>query len=218
MEPKIATQQSPAVDVSALSSTPDQDLIERHLYGDERAFTEIYERFGGMVYSLCLRMSGRGAEAEDLTQEIFLRIHRHLARFNGRSSLKTWVYRITLNYCRSKLGRKRYPEAPLAEEVEEGGVVLADGRRDPLDQALAHDAARRLARALPSVKAKYREAVILRDLEGLSYDEIATVLGTRIGTVRSRISRGREQLRRVLEKMPDTRPTDTITLPETQSS
>ena len=218
MEPKIATKQSQVVDVRALSSTPDQDLIERHLYGDQAAFGEIYKRFGGMVYTLCFRMSGGRAEAEDLSQEIFLRIHRHLGRFNGRSSLKTWVYRITLNYCRSKLGRKRYREAPLAEEVEEGGVVLADERRDALDHALARDAARSLAQALPSVKAKYREAVILRDLEGLSYEEIATVLGTRIGTVRSRISRGREQLRRVLEKMPETRRRHETTQPEIQSS
>ena len=94
--------------------TPGLDLATRHGYGDETAFEEVYRRFAGMVYNLCFRMAGRAEEAEDLAQEVFLRIHRHLGRFNGRSSLKTWIYRVTLNHCRSKLSRKRYPTAPLA--------------------------------------------------------------------------------------------------------
>ncbi|MEM6794221.1 MAG: sigma-70 family RNA polymerase sigma factor [Acidobacteriota bacterium] len=185
-----------------LATMSDEDLVERHGYGEEGAFEEIYSRFGSMVYNLCFRMSGRAEVAEDLTQETFLRIHRHLARFSGRSTLKTWIYRVTLNHCRSKLGRKRYPSVPLAEENEEGGVHLKDPARGPEEHTLAHDAARRVAAGLHRVKPKFREAVVLRDIEGLSYDEIAEVLGVRIGTVRSRIARGREQLRKALEKMP----------------
>ena len=178
--------------------TPGLDLATRHGYGDETAFEEVYRRFAGMVYNLCFRMAGWAEEAEDLAQEVFLRIHRHLGRFNGRSSLKTWIYRVTLNHCRSKLSRKRYPTAPLAEEVEEGGVHLEATGRGPEEQSLAQDAARRVAAGLVRVKPKYREAVILRDIEGLAYDEIAEVLGVRIGTVRSRIARGRDQLRLAL--------------------
>ncbi|MEO1087268.1 MAG: sigma-70 family RNA polymerase sigma factor [Acidobacteriota bacterium] len=180
------------------SKTPGRDLAARHAYGDESAFEEIYQRYAGLVYNLCFRMAGRGEEAEDLTQEVFMRIHRHLARFNGRSSLKTWIYRVTLNHCRSKLSRKRYPTAPLAEEVEEGGVLLEATDRGPEESSLARDAARRVAAGLLKVKPKYREAVVLRDIEGLAYDEIAEVLGVRIGTVRSRIARGRDQLRLAL--------------------
>ncbi|MCG8458701.1 MAG: sigma-70 family RNA polymerase sigma factor, partial [Holophagales bacterium] len=161
------------VDPNALSSNPDLDLAERHRYGDATAFDEVYDRFAGMIFNLCFRMSGQREMAEDLTQEIFLRIHRHLGRFNGRSSLKTWVYRVTLNYCRSKLGRKKYPIAPLAEESEEGGVHLVDERRGPEQRALADSAARQVGRALGQVKPKFREAVVLRDIEGLSYEEIA---------------------------------------------
>ncbi|MEM8933634.1 MAG: sigma-70 family RNA polymerase sigma factor, partial [Acidobacteriota bacterium] len=188
------------VDPSTLSSNPDLDLAQRHRYGDAAAFEEVYARFADMIYNLCYRMAGNRQEAEDLTQEVFLRIHRHLARFDGRAALKTWIYRVTLNHCRSKLGRKKYPTADLREETEEGGVQLVDERRGPEEQALADDAARRISRALRQVAPKFREAVILRDIEGMSYDEIAEVLGVRIGTVRSRIARGRDRLRIVLEK------------------
>ena len=191
------------VDPRLFSSTPDLDLVERHRYGDAAAFEEVYARFVSLVYNLCLRMSGSAEEAEDLTQEIFLRIHRHLSRFNGKSSLKTWIYRVTLNYCRSKLSVKkhRYPTTPLAEECEEGGVHLMDQGRGPEESALARDTARHVGFALRQVKPKFREAVVLRDIEGMSYDEIADILGVRIGTVRSRIARGRERLKTVLEKM-----------------
>ena len=185
-----------------LSSNPDLDLATRHRYGDEKAFEEVYNRFAQMVFNLAYRMSGTVEEAEDLAQEVFLRIHRHLGRFNGRSALKTWVYRVTLNHCRSKLGRKRYPTQPLAEENEGEGARLVDENRNPEDVALAHDAGRQVSLALRQLKPVFREAVVLRDLQGLSYDEIAEILKVRIGTVRSRIARGRERLRIILENTP----------------
>ena len=184
---------------ASLSSNPDLDLAERHRYGDAEAFEEIYHRFATMVFNLALRMAGTVEEAEDLTQEIFLRIYRHLAKFNGRSTLKTWIYRITLNHCRSKLGRRKVPTRPLAEENDGEGAELVDERRGPEEDALARDASRRVARALRGLKPRFREAVVLRDLEGLSYEEIAEVLEIRIGTVRSRIARGRDRLRKILE-------------------
>ena len=85
----------------------DLDLVDRHRYGDGAAFEEIYQLHSSMVYALCVRMSGDPAAAQDLSQEVFLRIFRSLGGFRGRSSLRTWIYRITLNHCRSRLGRKR---------------------------------------------------------------------------------------------------------------
>ncbi len=185
------------------SSTSESDLVQRHRYGDPQAFEEIYEEFAGLVYNLALRMSGRPGNAEDLSQEVFLRIHRYLGRFNGRSSLKTWVYRVTLNHCRSRLGRKKIPIQSLAEDTEDGrGVKLRETRRNPEQRAMASDVSRQISAALPQIKAVYREALILRDLEELTYQEIAKVLGVRMGTVRSRIARGRDQLRRVLGRAP----------------
>lgn len=188
---------------AGLSSTPDLDLAMRHRYGDATALEEIYRQYAPMVYNLAFRMAGSESKAEDYTQEIFLRVHRHLARFNGRSSLKTWIYRVALNHCRSRLSRRRFFFQPLAEEQDdEAGVQLSESGRDPEELAMARDAARQVERALGRLKPVFREAVILRDLEGLSYEEIAEVLKTRIGTVRSRIARGREQLRLVLEGSP----------------
>ena len=180
----------------------DLDLVQRHRYGDTEALGEVYQRYGEMIFNLAYRMSGDPELAADLTQETFLRVHRHLGRFHGRSSLKTWIYRVGLNHCRSRLGRRRWKPLPLPEETESGGRQLVDERRDPEQRALSQDSRRAVEAGLRQLPVVFREAVVLRDLQGLSYDEISSVLGVRIGTVRSRIARGRERLRILLEAMP----------------
>ena len=178
----------------------DVALVERHRCGDLQAFDEVYERFGEMVYNLALRLATNREEAADLTQEIFLRIYRHLGGFGGRSTLKTWVFRIAINHCRDRLSRHYPALQSIDDDSQEGGVSIADPGRGPEDLAVAADEGRRVAEGLSRVPPVFREAVVLRDLEGLSYEEIAEVLGVRVGTVRSRIARGREQLRILLEK------------------
>lgn len=183
----------------AIPEATDLDLVARHRYGDEQAFTEIYQRYATMVYNLSLRLSANPEEASDLTQEIFLRIFRHLTKFRGRSSLKTWIYRVALNHCRSRLGRKRPAPQPLTGPEGETVRDIPDPRRSPEDRAVAESESRLVAAALARLPRRFAEAVTLRDLEDLSYQEIAEVLQVRIGTVRSRIARGRERLRQVLE-------------------
>lgn len=178
----------------------DVELVERHRCGDVQAFDEVYERFGEMVYNLSLRLAGNREEAADLTQEVFLRIYRHLGSFGGRSTLKTWVFRIAINHCRDRLSRHHPVMQAIDEDPEAGGVTLADPGRGPEELAVAADEGRRVMEGLSRLPTVFREAVVLRDLEGLSYEEIAEVLGVRVGTVRSRIARGREQLRLLLEK------------------
>ncbi len=178
---------------------PDTDLAERHRRGDGRAFDEVYSRYSTMIFNLALRMSGDRDVAADLTQDVFLRIYRHLGTFRGGSTLKTWVYRVGLNQCRSKLGRRRPPEQPLAEEGAEGVAPLPDTARGPEEMAMAGEAAERVGTALAGLPFAFREAVVLRDLQGLEYEEIASLLGVPIGTVRSRIARGRDALRQALE-------------------
>ncbi len=180
------------------AGTAGHSLAERHRYGDPAAFEEIYRTHEEMVFNLCLRLSGDRERAADLSQEVFLRVYRHLGKFQGRSSLKTWVYRVALNHCRSRLARRRPPSRP-GEDDEERLARVADSRRGPEEKALANDEARRVERALAGLPRPFREAVVLRDLEGLAYDEIAEVLGTRLGTVRSRIARGRGMLREALQ-------------------
>lgn len=189
------------VDTAAIQDL-DLELVERHRVGDVTAFDEIYHRFDRMVFNLALRLSGDGEQAADLTQEIFLRVFRYLGQFRGHSTLKTWVFRIAVNHCRSSLGRRHLFTLPFVDEVEEGGVLgdsLPDPARGPEELAVAADQGRHVAAGLAHLSPPFREAVVLRDLEGLSYEEIAEVLGVRIGTVRSRIARGRDQLRSHLE-------------------
>jgi RNA polymerase sigma-70 factor (ECF subfamily) len=180
----------------------DLELVERHRLGDQRAFDEVYRRYDRMVFGLALRLSGSDDVAADLAQEIFLRVFRYIGQFRGRSSLKTWVFRIAINHCRSCLGRRRLPVQPLSDGLdgaERGTAAFPDPARGPEELAVAADEGRRVAAGLATLPASFREAVVLRDIEGLSYEEIAEVLGVRIGTVRSRIARGRDQLRTFLE-------------------
>ncbi|MGH9382325.1 MAG: RNA polymerase sigma factor [Thermoanaerobaculia bacterium] len=184
-------------------SDPDAELVERCRYGDPEAFGELYARYGNMVFNLALRHLGDREEAADLTQEVFLRVFRHLRGFRGQSSLKTWIYRIALNRCHSWRRRYRPLEQGLAEEgvpAAEAAPVLVETRRGPEERAAAAETSARVLRRLAALPRPFREAVYLRDLEELGYDEIAAVLRLPIGTVRSRIARGRERLRQLLEE------------------
>lgn len=192
-EDTVATLAAPAVIES------DRDLVTRHLYGDPEAFDEVYERFGGLVFQIARRMSGDAATAEDLSQEIFLRIYKYLDRFKGKSSLKTWVYRVAINCCRSRLGR-RSRRGKAFVDVEEERFDQMPGTMESTDARVVRREAREaLAHALAGLPVNFREAVILRDIGDLSYEEISVVLGVRIGTVRSRIARGRNRLRTLMK-------------------
>lgn len=169
------------------------ELVDRHRRGDPSAFLELYRTHASRTYSLAVRLAGNEEEAADWTQEIFLRVHRHLGRFRGDSSLKTWLYRVALNHCRTRLGQ-RPPAATPIDEAED----LVDPGRTPEDTAVADESRTRVEQALARLDPVFREAVVLRDLEELSYDEIAALLDVPIGTVRSRIARGRGQLRMIL--------------------
>ncbi len=187
-----------AARVETMTET-DLDLAQRHRYGDETAFEELYDRFGVMVFNLALRYSGEPEEAADLSQETFLKIHRHLGGFRGRSTLKTWVYRVAINCFRSRYKRQNAWRSRRLPDSEEELKRLPDGGRSPEEQAVARGDLERIEAALSRLPPIYREAVVLRDIEDLSYQEIGRVLGLRLGTVRSRIARGRDRLRSLLE-------------------
>ena len=177
----------------------DLEVVERHRRGDPAAFEEIFTRYQSMVFNLSFRLSGSREEAADLSQEIFLRVYRHVGKFKGRSSLKTWIYRVSVNCCRSRLSKKKLPTVPLADDPSRSMREIRDPRSGPERRAIAQDEIRQLSEALVMLPSPFREAVVLRDIEELSYEEIATVLGVRLGTVRSRIARGRDRLLAMLE-------------------
>ena len=171
------------------------ELIERHRLGDPGAFEEIYGQHEKMVFNLALRMTADPEDAAEITQEVFLRVYRHLERFRGGSALKTWVFRIALNCCRSR--RLLFVEP--SSEADDPLDRLADPRPGPEGNALNQSLGEQLGLALRTIPYQFREAVVLRDVHGFSYDEIGHILSIRIGTVRSRIARGRERLRQAME-------------------
>jgi len=188
------------LETGVLSTTlSDRDLVDLHVHGDPDAFEELFTRFHPMVFNLALRLTGREEDAADLTQEAFVKIYRHLRSFRGASALSTWVYRVALNTFRSRLRRssrqKKWISAVDREDLERS----VDDRPGPEERAMRRDAHRQLTSSLAELPLVFREAVVLRDIEGLTYEEIAAVLKVRIGTVRSRIARGRDRLRILLE-------------------
>lgn len=181
-------------------SISDRDLLEQVRYGDLQAFDELYRRFSDMVFNLSLRMAGDREVAEDLSQEIFLRVVRHLGGFQGRASVKTWVYRIAVNTCRSRLAR-RARRSRVVQAVDDDLLTrVPAGGIGPEQAAAAREQRRRLEGALAELPLGFRSAVVLRDIEGLSYEQIGQVLGIRMGTVRSRIARGRARLQQLLRE------------------
>lgn len=196
-----------AAEIDLRSPSEDQ-FLEKLRRGDAMAYERLVAEHSGDVYALLYRLTTDAEEARDLTQETFLRAFQSIDRFRGDSSLKTWIYRIAINQARNRWRwwrrRKRDVTVSLDATDEHRDKPLAatlpsDNSPSPEQETLAHEREAQLREALQGLRRSYREAVILRDVEGLSYEEIATTLQISIGTVKSRISRGRLELRHQLE-------------------
>ena len=190
---------------SALSWGRDEsELVTELQAGSETAFDWLVTHYHGPVYNLILSMLGDTSDAADGTQEVFLKAFRGIRGFHQGSSLKTWLYRIAL---REALNHKRwlkrhlYKNISIDAEAEEGrsAIEIEDSGATPFDQLAAHEIQQAVQQALQEIPEVFRGAVILRDLEGLTYEEIAEVLECSVGTVKSRILRGRRALKELLE-------------------
>ena len=181
----------------------DERALSRFLAGDVLGFEQIVRHYSGMVFSLAARLVGP-ADAEDVVQETFLRAWHSLSRFRGESSLKTWLYAIALNRARARHGTLSRLKAVFTPGKTRDDEVFAslDGAADPAlspeENAVVTERRRRLREAIRALSDEFRTAVVLRDLEGLSYEEVAEVLGIPVGTVRSRLARGRALLKEKL--------------------
>jgi RNA polymerase sigma-70 factor (ECF subfamily) len=197
--------------VSAGRHTPETDdaagderAVARFLAGDVTGFEAIVRRYSGMVFTLAARLVGP-LDAEDVVQETFLRAWRGLSGFRSESSLKTWLYSIALNRIRARRGTFARLRTLLGMG-ESGGYGpdfslvdgLADGGLSPEENAARAEERRRLRNAIAALPEEFRIAVVLRDLEGLPYEEVASVLAIPVGTVRSRLARGRALLKEAL--------------------
>jgi RNA polymerase sigma-70 factor (ECF subfamily) len=179
---------------------PDVALVASCRAGDTTAFARLVERHEGMVFNLSARLLGDPEEARDVAQEVFLQVYRMLGRFEGRSSLKTWIYRIAVNQCHNRRRfwhrRRRDREDGLdAVTVEAAG---ARGGSSPYEEARLHERARRVQAALLGLSFEHRSVLVLREVEGLTCEEVAGALGVPEGTVKSRLSRAREAMRQRL--------------------
>ena len=183
-------------------------FIERLKRGDAAAFEILVHERSGEIYGLLYRLTESSEEARDLTQETFLRAFQSIGHFRGESDLRTWIYRIAINQARNRWRwwRRRRRDATVSIDAPQANgqnsllaTLKSENGGNPEQDALAHERERALRKALSSLKRVYRETVVLRDIEGFAYEEIAIALDISVGTVKSRLARGRQELRRKLE-------------------
>lgn len=171
-----------------MDSSTDEELVRRFVHGDREAFTGLVERHQTRVYNIAYRMLGGREDALDAVQDVFLTCLRKLPGFRGQSAFTTWLHRVTVNVCLDALRRHR-PEQPWGDELPEIPVA------DPSDSA---SQAVDVQRALLRVPVEFRTVLLLHDVHGQPYETIAEILGTPLGTVKSRLHRGRVALGRAL--------------------
>ena len=189
-------------------SANETQFIERLKRGDAAAFEVLIAERSGEIYGLLYRLTENSEEARDLTQETFMRAFQSIENFRGEADLRTWIYRIAINQARNRWRwwRRRRRDATVSLDSRDErdnrlikAILPADNGNTPEQDTLAHERERVLRTALASLGRAYRETVILRDIEGFSYEEVAATLRISIGTVKSRLARGRAELRRKLE-------------------
>ncbi|MBF0342622.1 MAG: sigma-70 family RNA polymerase sigma factor [Nitrospirae bacterium] len=187
----------------------DEGLIDAFKSGQESAFDSLVLRYKDRVFNMCYRMMGDYEEANDCAQDAFIKAYRALMNFRGESSFSTWLYRIVINTCKSRLTSikylffKRMLSTNTKDENTEGSLTLGDipderfSPSRPLEKRQQDDTIQKAIKTLPL---QQRTVVILRDVEGLSYEEIASVTGLKLGTVKSKIARARLTLRESLRE------------------
>ena len=176
----------------------EKELIARLQARDEAAFEELIRQYEKKVYSLCARMCGNAEDAEEAAQDAFLALWRGIDRFRQESSLSTWIYRLASNACIDLMRRKKKGAGSVSLDDEELFVDAVDPAPQPHEEAERRETQRLLQEGLLSLPAEYRSILLLREIEGLSYSEISAALDLELGTVKSRISRGRTLLRNFL--------------------
>ncbi len=204
---QIELEQAAPAAVAEARPKAEAQFIESLKRGDAAAFDVLVAERSGEIYGLLYRLTENGEEARDLTQETFLRAFQNIKSFRGDADLRTWIYRIAINQARNRWRwwRRRRRDATVSLDATSitGRPTLVTTLKatanDPEQDTLARERERMLKEALGSLRRVYRETVILRDIEGFSYEEIAVALDISVGTVKSRLARGRQELKRKLE-------------------
>jgi len=182
----------------------DRMLVDRFKNGDQTAFDEMVSRYWDRIYAMVHQLLRNTQDAEEVTQDAFIRAHRGLVNFRGDSAFSTWLYQIATNLARNRYGsrgrRKRDRTCPFDQPGSpDGDATLADiipaEVETPDDITVTQEFVDRISQGMEKLSAKHREILILRNIKNQSYEEIAEILGISVGTVKSRIARARESLR-----------------------
>lgn len=187
-------------------------LIRRLRRGDAKAFATIVKTYQNRVFNMVLRMVGNREEAEDVAQDVFVTVFQSIDGFRGDSKLSTWLYRVTVNHCKNRLKylrrRKKHLGRPL-DEIAEAELARGSGSSQaayhahiprPDEQASGHQLEAIIQREIAALEEEHRVLVVLRDIQGLSYQEIGEITGLNIGTIKSRLHRARLALKEALER------------------
>ncbi len=185
------------------SAASDAELFSEFTKGDTAAFNEIVSRYQGRLLNFVYHFTGDRETAQDIVQETFLRVYRKRKEYRATANLSTWIFTIAGNLAKSELRhRKRWHFVPISKKIDQDVLVeIADQSLGPDHIAEKRAMERDIQEAIGALPPKYREAVILRDIEGMPYEQIAQIVGCPVGTVKSRVNRGRLQLQKRLEQI-----------------
>lgn len=179
----------------------DTQIIERTLGGEPEAFNTLVRRWERQIYGLTLRMLGRDEEARDATQETFLSAYRNLSKFRGDSKFSSWIYRIAINICNTKLRGRTRGVVSLEEQKDLNGFEIAADLHDLSDTIQQEQVATHVKRALQGLPPEMRQVIVMKEYEGLKFAEIADILGIPLSTVKTRMYTGLSELRKRLEHL-----------------
>jgi len=185
----------------------DEALVGAFQSGNKLAFNDLVLRHKDHIFSLCYRFLGDYQEAEDCTQDAFIKVYRSLKRFRFESSFYTWLYRIAVNTCKNRLKSVRYRKIrksislnnPETSYENHRSIQIEDEEKSPMAELEKKERMRLIQKAIDSLSTEQKSVLILRDIEGLSYEEIVSITGCRLGTLKSRLARARHGLRERLE-------------------
>ena len=187
---------APAHEKRARKAAPDElRFIQRLQAGDRQAFAQLLDTYEARVYRLALRFTGTASDAEDVTQEIFLGIYKSIGNFRGGAALGTWIYRVAMNHCLEFRRKRKLDSVPYNEELM---LASHDWREDPEQSAGKAELSARVEAALQHLSPQHRDVIVLHELQGLTYQEVASTLNVPVGTVKSRLSNAFRRLRDLL--------------------
>jgi RNA polymerase sigma-70 factor (ECF subfamily) len=178
----------------------DEELVAACLGGEESAFEVLVGRWDRKIRGAIYRIVGSEEEARDLCQEAFIKAYRHLGTFKQEARFSSWLYQIALNLCRDRLRRRKLRTTVSLDELDEGGHSKVETGPSPFDVLEGRDLSRRVAAAVAALPEEQREVIVLKEYQGLTFLEIATVLDVPISTVKTRLYRGLVLLRGRLER------------------